>query len=410
MRTLCVVPVLLPAILLSQPNPFVIAPPDVADPKASVIVHRGDSGGWAEWYAALDRLVFEGEGQPAIVHIGGSHIQADIWSQRVRHRLQTMLPGLRAGRGMAFPYTLARTNNPWWYTASGTGTWTAVRSVTRADTSVIGLAGLSLTTRDTLSSINIAFRTDQYPGHGFDRARVLHRMDSSFTVGLAPPWDTLAARTVDHAGGYTLLSFPSTQDTLRLRITRTDMAQRGFTLYGIVLESDDPGIVYHSVGANGATTTSVLRCQRITEDLWQLHPHQVILSIGVNDTHDPEFSPARFKRDYAGIIARIRAAAPGAAILITTPSDNWIRRRVPNKRTIQACEAIKELGAEQGVAVWDLYGVMGGLGSMARWQKAQLAQKDRIHFNRAGYEALGDLMFTALMDDYARHLKRNGQP
>jgi hypothetical protein len=53
---------------------------------------------------------------------------------------------------------------------------------------------------------------------------------------------------------------------------------------------------------------------------------------------------------------------------------------------------------------------MGGLGSMAKWEKGGLAQKDRIHFTRPGYLLLGDLLFGALMDAYAAHLRRTNRP
>lgn len=395
----------------AQPVPWSSTELDLIDRTGNTIQQRGDSTGFAAWNGRLDELVFKGQGRLNVVHIGGSHIQADIWSQEMRHRMQTAVPGVSAGRGLIFPFTVAKTNNPWWYKVESTGNWSSLRSVVRTDTSTIGLAGIMVGTTDTLSEMKVSFRTDLFPGHVFNRVKVLHRMDSSYTVNAFDPDSTvMIRRTVNVADGYTEFHFDRYMDTLRLRFHRTDTTQRRFTLYGILLEGDDPGIVYHAVGVNGASTASYLRCQRFVPDLALLKPDLVIFSVGVNDAHDSEFSPARFKRNYVDLIARVRQVAPDAAILLTTNSDSYFKRRIPNKKGATVREVMLELSAEQNVAVWDLYSVMGGLGSIAQWHRKGLAQKDRIHFNRQGYILLGDLMFEALMENYAEHLKRTVVP
>lgn len=43
---------------------------------------------------------------------------------------------------------------------------------------------------------------------------------------------------------------------------------------------------------------------------------------------------------------------------------------------------------------------MGGARSANTWYKTNLMHSDRIHFTRAGYELLGDLLYNALITDY----------
>jgi len=46
---------------------------------------------------------------------------------------------------------------------------------------------------------------------------------------------------------------------------------------------------------------------------------------------------------------------------------------------------------------------MGGAGSIARWQRQGLAQRDLVHLTGRGYERLGDLMADAILgafDDF----------
>jgi len=406
----CIAMALLVAMMqgnvLAQGNPFRVAEKPFLNTAANSIVFKGDSAAWERYHEELDKLVFAGEGQIHVAHIGGSHVQADMWSMQLRHRMQTLSPGLRAARGYVFPFAMAKSNTPWWYKPEFTGKWTAVRQVTRADTSTLGIAGISATTRDTLAEIKIGFRTDIHAAHPFNRVRVLHRMDSSYTVSAWDPDSTLRiGKRVDALAGFSEFTFDRYRDTLRLRIQRTDSTQRQFTLRGIVLDSDDPGFVLHALGVNGASTASWLRCQRFSEELALLHPDLVILSIGINDAHDPDFSATRYEANYRALIHRIRAANPDAAILLTTNTDSYVKRRFVNKNAGAVRDAMLRLSASEGVGVWDTWGVMGGEGSIRAWEKAGLAQPDRVHMKRGGYELLGDLLYGALMEAYGNHIK-----
>ena len=52
-----------------------------------------------------------------------------------------------------------------------------------------------------------------------------------------------------------------------------------------------------------------------------------------------------------------------------------------------------------------MFEVMGGLNSMVLWEKNSLAQRDKIHFTREGYLLLGDLFFTALMQNFEKYIQ-----
>lgn len=404
--TFAIVALFTVSALPAQENPFAARTRPFMNPAASRIIFKGDSSAWEAYHGKLDRLFFDGTGQVSIVHVGGSHVQADMWSMELRHRFQSAAPGVRAGRGFIFPFNLAKSNNPWWYVPEATGRWTGLRNVVRTDSSALGMAGISVTTRDTAATLKVSFRGDIYPGYTFDRVRVLHQMDSSYEVSAwDPDPDVRIERRVDAAGGFTEFIYDRHLDTLRLRIARTDTNQRKFTLGGIILGSGDPGFFLHSLGVNGSSTTSWLRCQRFSEELAMLRPDLVILSIGINDAHDPDFSAARYEANYLELIRRVRTASPGAAILLTTNTDSYMKRRYVNKNAEAVRDAMLRLSASEGVGVWDTYGVMGGHGSIRAWEKAGLAKRDRVHLNREGYSLLGDLLFGALMEKYGEHIR-----
>ena len=65
-------------------------------------------------------------------------------------------------------------------------------------------------------------------------------------------------------------------------------------------------------------------------------------------------------------------------------------------------KAFRELAHECTGVFWDWYRIMGGYGSMARWEAAGLAQADKVHFTPAGYKLLADLLFDAIMESYGK--------
>ena len=85
-----------------------------------------------------------------------------------------------------------------------------------------------------------------------------------------------------------------------------------------------------------------------------------------------------------------------------------IRRKgyVVNSNGKLAEQSFLRLGKDCDAGVWDLFDIMGGLGSMRKWEEAGLAKRDKIHFTEKGYELVGDLLFNALMDKYVEHLKK----
>ena len=91
---------------------------------------------------------------------------------------------------------------------------------------------------------------------------------------------------------------------------------------------------------------------------------------------------------------------PHCAFLFTGINDSWRRGRGENEHTAEAEKAFRDLAAEYKAVFWDWYEVMGGYGSMAKWQDAGLAQADKVHFTPLGYKEVADLLFEAILSDY----------
>ncbi len=276
-------------------------------------------------YGRIDSLLFLGQGQINVVHVGGSHIQADMWSDRMRQRLQTFYPGNRGSRGLIFPFRMAKTNNPANYKAEFTGSWTGCRCVQRDRGCTFGLTGINVTTQDTLTTIHLYFRGENSGSYSFDRVRVFHDLGpDSYTIKVAND-SVIYTQETNEAEGYTRFQMGEFLTELRLEIRKTDSLQNHFTLYGIALESEDPGFIYHAIGVNGAATVSYKRCQLWEQHLRAIQPDLVIFSIGINDANGPNFDAGYYERNYDELVRRVYAANPEAAILFTTNNDSYYK-------------------------------------------------------------------------------------
>ena len=366
----------------------------------------GDSLDYNTLYNSFNNVIFDGKGQINVVHIGGSHIQADIWSGRMRSRLQNIVPGLEAGRGFIFPFKIARTNNPYNYYLKWSGDWERCRNVERKECT-LGLAGMSVSTSDSISSILVTTRGKYHPQYEFKRIKVFHEIDSNYCIEIE---DTAILRQIstNYEKGYTEFDLKQYADTLRLRFVKQDTLETSFTLYGILLETEDPGFYYHAIGVNGASTSSYLKCQLFENQMSVIKPDLVVFSIGINDAYERDFNSRRYEQNYDSLIARVKRANPNAAILLTTNNDSYYKRRYVNKNALKVNEVMQRLSEKHGCAVWDMLSVMGGLNSVVTWQNHGLMKRDKIHFTSEGYMLIGDLMFNAIFRSYENHIRKKG--
>lgn len=393
--------------------PYVVPQYDFINYGLNKLSFPGDSALMDGFYNKLDKLIFDGVGKINIIHIGGSHVQADIVSGRLRERLATFYPGNKGSRGLVFPYKVAGTNNPGNYFVTYTGKWESCKNVTYKATCELGLTGMSITTKDTTSSITLSLKKENYPAYDFNRIRLFHRADSNqFKVNLG--WLDSSKYTIqyDYAKGITDIYLKTYLSEVQIMFGKTDPGQWFYTLYGIQLENDDAGITYHSIGVNGAGTYSYLKCTLFEQHMAEIKPDLVILGIGINDAAGSNFDAGTFELNYEKIIEKIQRASPNSAIIFLTNNDSYrkVRRKYyVNYNATAVRERMFNLATKYNLAVWDFFNIMGGLGSMATWQKSELSKADRVHFTTTGYKLMGDLLFNAILKSYENHINAKYQ-
>lgn len=508
---------------------------DFIDTTLNVIQYPKGNAAFTPFFNKMDTLVFENRGQVRILHIGGSHLQADVISGRIREHFIKEYPGASAGRGFVFPYSAARTNTPASYASSYKGIWDMNKNVQREIKKPLGLLGIAISTSDPRSEITLLL--DKYnsePIWGETKLRLFGYSDAGDVVPVLRVDSTDIYGTLDSASQSYVFTSPRPIDTIQIafrwidslkqaeiaqfitdsllqdsiaraiedslkkakgdttpikvpepakipnnvalpEVARDSMfqgecdvldtacllreeaknkarscaerlnkpavnyaegeldstnyanehcitdtvavpdsvkknARPRFTLTGILTESNNPGITYTGVGINGAKVHDYFEevCPLFEKQLAYYKPDLVIFAIGINDANVQHFNDKQFKDDYDKLIARIKNVNPNVAIIFETNNDMY--RKVKKKRYVQhpngdiARKAFFALADKHKAGVWDKYSIMGGLGSMAKWEKADLAKADKVHFKLSGYNLLGDLFYKAIINSYQEHI------
>lgn len=510
---------------------------DFIDTTQNVIKFPKGNASFNAFFNKMDTLVFENRGQVRILHVGGSHLQADVISGRIREHLIKEYPGASAGRGFVFPYSAARTNTPASYASAYKGIWDMNKNVQREIKKPLGLLGIAVSTSDPRSEITLLLdkynstpiwgetklrlfgysdNNDVFPVLRVDSTDIYGILDSasqSYVFTSPRPIDTIqiAFRWIDSLKQAEISKFitdslfqdsiarakedsikKATGDTAQNKkdsnvipakipnnvalpeVARDSMfqgecdvldtaclrreeaksksrscaeklnkpavnyaegeidatnyanehcieqaavpdsvkknARPRFTLTGILTETDTPGITYTGVGINGAKVHDYFEevCPQFEKELSFYKPDLVIFAIGINDANVEKFNDKQFKDDYDKLIARIKKVNPNVAIIFETNNDMY--RKVKKKRFVQhpngdvARKAFFALAEKHKAGIWDKFGIMGGLGSMSKWEKADLAKADKVHFKLSGYNLLGDLFYKAIINSYQEHI------
>lgn len=362
------------------------------------ITYYKDSSNMLGFFTKMNELRDGKRKSVNVVHIGGSHIQAGIFTENIHDKLQAL--GNFEGGGMyAFPFKLGKTNSPHSFKTYSNGTWKRCRCITKEKCTPLGVSGIAVVTNDSANYFALKIQENAHLKN-FTKIKVYHNFNNSFHFSYHRGLPAAYKKYDMPKEGYTMYVFDLPQDSVCFDLLRKDTLQKDFALYGFSLENEKPGYYYATMGVNGASTESFLNCEDFSKQLKTLSPDLVIFSLGVNDVHGPNFNAKVYMAHYDSLISKVREASPNCAILFTTISDNYIRKKTPNKKSMLGDDAIYELAEKRGLAVWDLFEIMGGYKSMTKWYKAKLAARDKVHFAPKGYRILSDLMFEALMNSY----------
>lgn len=342
-----------------------------------------------------------------ILQIGDSHIQCDLLSGAVRTDFQNDFGN--AGRGLVVPLRVAGTNEAFNYKITSNVVCTSKRCVFVNDPMPIGVGGVTI--RSFSENTSFRIRTFDYAplNYGFNKLTLFYQKDSSAFAFDVLDSTGLVMGTIDPAnvtdGFSSTVIFPVNTNDINLHARKTAPTQNETTVYGLNLENDSNGVIYHAVGVNGAEAFQYVRAAHFAEQTRALSPTLIIISLGTNEAQRAPFDKADAMGKLDSLISLLRLYNPKAAILLTTPSDSYYRKRYFNTSLAALHTAMVEYAATHNIAVWDLYSIGGGYKSCYQWLRYGLMRSDGIHFDKKGYEFQGNLLYEAIIKSYNKYAK-----
>ena len=348
-----------------------------------------------------------------IVHYGDSPITNDGITGTVRDLLQKRLGD--SGHGFIL------VDRPWdWYGHQAIqfqtgGGWSSASLMTpRSTDGQLGLGGV----------VSYAGGPGRYATYGpssigttgkrFSRIDVYYLEKpggGKFTVSADGRQETVSTDANEQKSGFFQLNAAGDASSFQLRTTEGDVR-----VFGVVLENDDSGVVYDSLGVNGAFAgllATTMNGPHWTEQLQHRNPNLVILNYGTNESeYASDDQMQRYDHELREVVNRVRAALPDSSILIVSPMDRG--KRAPGGRVItmssipKIVEMQRRVAVETHCAFLNLFAAMGGEGTMARWHEGRkhLVGGDLTHPNTEGAQAVGNLIYMALMESYDNFRER----
>jgi lysophospholipase L1-like esterase len=358
------------------------------------------------FFEKMEKLVFNGEGRISILHMGGSHVQGGFLTDRLRYNFSTLTYGVKGERGFVFPYKIAGTNSPYSIKCNWRGNWSGCRSSVSTHECDWGMSGISAITSDEQASFEIMVSDIDSTFFESNVITIYHNGNEEYeiTPDSAMMLVEIARNMED---GYDVFTFAKAYDSFRFNIKRCVDQSSPFILQGIYFgNSDAEGFTYNAIGVNGAGTYSYLRSSKFASQMNTLKPDLIFFGIGVNDANVPEgdFNQNGFEERYERLIQMIRSSNKDAVFVFITNNDTYYQKRSPNKNAYKVQESMHRLAEKYDGAVYDLFTIMGGLGSIDDWKDAQLAASDRIHLTKKGYELQADMMFEAFRKAFGDYL------
>lgn len=388
----------------SQSLPLETLPQGKASPAINLALNRISNGNMSVFYQKLVELKRNDSGVVNVIHIGDSHIQPDFISSVIRNNLQAFFGN--AGRGLVFPYQVARSNAPVDISSSSNISWQYNRLAHPEIPIECGIAGHVIKSNRALAKINFSLKDNLHGPQYFTRVKLFVEKAVSTSWMFESDSNNMPAMITGHNPDSIPYEMVSLDNPVNRFTLTSHSAGEYQSLYGLSLENDAPGVRVHTIGVNGAKYEQYNNQPLFWQQLPALRADLVIISLGTNEAQGGSFNEDVFLAGVEIFIQKIKEIFPGTTILITTPQDSYKGKR-SNAEMRSLNYSLSGYCQQNNIALWDLYKVTNGYGSAKNWLRKGLLNKDRVHFTAAGYQLQGKLLYNALARGYNDYIKAN---
>lgn len=359
-----------------------------------------------DFFESLFQLQQTRDRTVSIVHIGDSHIQADYMTSLIRRNFHRHFGN--AGRGLVVPLRVAGTNEPNNYKTASNTTWKSKRCVFPDQPLPIGIGGVTISTVNPRATLEIHMN-DLWLDYSFNKMTLFYEKDDkSFDFSLrdmkGTQLGTISAQANDSVKNVAQVTWEKKINAFTIEAQKAHAAQARAMIYGVVLENSTPGVLYHTIGVNGAKFRHYTAAQYFAAQTAALNPDLFIISLGTNESIDYPNVSKTFLSEVDALLSTLKEINPMAKFILVTPQDAFRLRTKVNPGIMQVREWIIQYAVENGFAFYDLYRAAGGENSAGSWSDHALLSRDGVHLTKDGYEYQGNLFYHALIKGYNQYV------
>ncbi len=163
--------------------------------------------------------------------------------------------------------------------------------------------------------------------------------------------------------------------------------------YGFHFSNGQNGVIFNSVGVNGATYADFLKHPIQFRQLKSLHPDLLAIALGTNEGVS-KITEEEFKKNAMDLIRLWKSSNKNLPILLITPTDNTMNAT----KTKLVAQWIVDIAQENNIAYLHLYEEMGGAGYFKKALARKVANKDGVHLLKSGYEEQAQVIWNAFQN------------
>lgn len=164
------------------------------------------------------------------------------------------------------------------------------------------------------------------------------------------------------------------------------------------------GIYFNIYGNVGKSFPFFTSSSFFMTQLEAANPDLAVITLGTNDAFAPKFDSLLFYNNAKELITALKRSNPKVNIILTIPSESYIKRKTINANIEVVKNAIILLAEQEKVCAWDFYDIMAYDDKMNNWVVSGLATNDKVHFTKQGYTLMADLLYVAIMKEYESFL------
>lgn len=248
------------------------------------------------------------------------------------------------------------------------------------------LASKFYTTTTKLAQLNGAGIKNPTEGNSYQIEKISFNYNLDFENSIEKIAD------YQFSGNKTLVQFSEPQNTFLMKTN----ASSGNTFYGFqFLKNVNKGVVFNTVGVNGATYADFLKFPLQMEQLKSINPDFVVIALGTNESLST-ITKEEFQKNVSDLVSQFRNNHPNLPILLISPTDNQLKPQ----QIKEIVTWIKESAVQNNVSFFNLYEATGERGYFKKSLSRKEANADGVHFLKPGYEFQAQKIWNALSENF----------